>query len=48
MRKQYQQQHTAVAEPLDGLDPQGFFDYQHIPTDYAEVNLRLLDVGPVF
>ena len=47
-QKHWQQQHITVAEPLDGLDPQGFFEYQHITTDYNGLDLHLLDVGQVF
>ncbi|MCJ1385443.1 hypothetical protein MMC17_008566 [Xylographa soralifera] len=48
IQKQCQKQQIAVAEPLDGLDSRGLFEYQHMITDYTELDLRLLDVGQVF
>ncbi|MCJ1398539.1 hypothetical protein MMC11_001739 [Xylographa trunciseda] len=48
IQQQCQQQHFVVAESPDGLNSTGFFEYQHITTDYPELNFRLLDAGQVF
>ena len=48
LSKKCPQQHIAVAEPLDGLNSPGFFEYQHMTTDYTELDFRLLDADHVF